>query len=150
MKSQLITFIKKLWSMELIKYLFFGVLTTMIYFVSRTALFLQLNQALISTLIANVIAILFAFFVNDRYVFQQAQKGRLKRLFQFFFARISTLILDGFLALFFVDYYPNLIGKFVDNDLRMVNLIETILSQIAILILNYLLSKFLIFKDKKN
>ncbi|MCU9533901.1 GtrA family protein [Streptococcus sp. CSL10205-OR2] len=150
MISQLVTFIKKLWATELIKYLFFGVLTTLVYFVSRTLLFLQINQALISAVIANIIAILFAFFVNDRYVFLQVQKGRLKRLIQFFFARISTLVLDGFLALLFVDNYPNLIGQFVKNDLKMVNLIETIFSQVAILVLNYLLSKFFIFKDKKN
>ncbi|MBJ8349589.1 GtrA family protein [Streptococcus zalophi] len=150
MISQLVTFIKKLWATELIKYLFFGVLTTLVYFVSRTLLFLQINQALISAVIANIVAILFAFFVNDRYVFLQVQKGRLKRLIQFFFARISTLVLDGFLALLFVDYYPNLIGQFVNNDLKMVNLIETILSQIAILVINYLLSKYLIFKNKKH
>lgn len=150
MISKLVTFIKKIWSTELIKYLFFGILTTLVYFVSRTLLFLQINQALISAVIANIIAILFAFFVNDRYVFLQEQKGRLKRLIQFFFARISTLVLDGFLALLFVDNYPNLIGQFVKNDLKMVNLIETIFSQVAILVLNYLLSKFLIFKDKKN
>nr|WP_246447900.1 GtrA family protein [Streptococcus pacificus] len=144
------TFIKKLWAMELIKYLFFGVLTTLVYFVSRTALFLQLNQALVSALIANIVAILFAFFVNDRFVFLQDKTGRLKRLIQFFFARVSTLVLDALLALVFVDRFPNLIGQFVNYDLKMVNLIETILSQIAILVINYLLSKYLIFKNKKH
>lgn len=46
---------------EVFKYLFFGVLATLIYMVSRTLIFQLTKQGTLSAVLANAIAIIFAF-----------------------------------------------------------------------------------------
>ena len=47
---------------EVFKYLFFGVLATLVYMVSRTLIFQLTKQGTLSAVLANAIAIIFAFF----------------------------------------------------------------------------------------
>lgn len=145
LKQKLFTFI----SSEVFKYLFFGVLATVVYIISRTLLFSISASASLSAICANIIAVIFAFFTNDRFVFNQKAQGWSKRFIKFFIARISTLILDLLLAIIFVEQFPNIIGQFVEHNLSLVNQIETVISQILIIIFNYILSKFVIFTQKK-
>ena len=56
---------KKLLSSEVFKYLFFGVLATLVYMGTRLVIFALTQSATTSAVIANVIAIMFAFFTND-------------------------------------------------------------------------------------
>ncbi|HEN4375271.1 TPA: GtrA family protein, partial [Streptococcus agalactiae] len=42
------------------------------------------------------------------------------------------------------------IGQFVQHNLNKINTIESLVSQILIILLNYILSKFVIFKDKNS
>ena len=46
---------------EVFKYLFFGVLATLVYMVSRTLIFQFTQQGTLSAVLANAIAIIFAF-----------------------------------------------------------------------------------------
>lgn len=140
--------LKKLMFSEVFKYLFFGVVTTVFYMVLRWTIFGLTQQALTSTLIANTLSIIFAFFTNDRFVFNQKPQGWPKRLAKFFTARLSTLVLDAGLSFIFVDSFPGLIGQFVNNNLRTVDLIVSIVSQFLIMATNYVISKFFVFKDK--
>lgn len=133
---------------ELISYLFFGVLATLVYIIVRTILFFISKQATVSAILANTITILFAFWTNDRFVFKQEKKGWEKRLVSFFVARLLTLIIDLLLAFLFVQHFPNIIGQFVNHNMTIVNLIESIISQIVIIVLNYIISKLFIFKSK--
>ncbi|HEM3540252.1 TPA: GtrA family protein, partial [Streptococcus suis] len=48
-----------------------------------------------------------------------------------------------------VQAYPQLIGQFVNHDLTLVNAISTLFSQVLVIVLNYVLSKLFVFKDKK-
>lgn len=140
---------KKLITSEVFKYLFFGVLTTLVYMGTRLVIFSLTSSATFSAVIANIVAILFAFFTNDYFVFNQVRKGWFERLVKFTIARLSTLILDLALAFFLVTKFPYIIGQFVNDNLSMVNAIETLFSQVLIIVLNYVLSKLLVFKDKK-
>lgn len=140
---------RKIISSEVFKYLFFGVLATLVYMIIRLIIFTLTQSAIGSAVIANVIAILFAFWTNDYFVFNQVRKGWLMRLIKFFIARLSTLALDLILAYLFVTKFPHLIGQFVHDNISVVNLIETVISQILIIVLNYVFSKLLIFKNKK-
>ncbi|MGT2736143.1 GtrA family protein [Streptococcus orisratti] len=140
------TFIKT----EVFRYLFFGVLTTAVYIVSRDLLFTLTREATISALLANAVAITFAFFTNDYFVFAQERDGWGKRFIKFFLARLSTLALDIILVFLFVEQFPEIIGQFVHHDLTWINRIETYFSQILIMITNYLISKLLVFKDQKR
>ncbi|HEM5984695.1 TPA: GtrA family protein [Streptococcus suis] len=134
---------------EVILYLIAGVAATLVYMVTRMGLFLVIPSILLVTLLANAVAILFAFWTNDRFVFKQARAGWGQRLIKFATARISTLVLDMFLAYLLVQAYPQWIGQFVNNDISLVNAIATLFSQVLVIVLNYFLSKLFIFKDKK-
>ncbi|EHJ52840.1 GtrA-like membrane protein [Streptococcus macacae NCTC 11558] len=135
---------------EASKYIFFGALATLVYFVIRTPLFYFTKEATFSAVIAHIIAIIFAFFTNDYFVFNQKRQGWLKRFIQFFIARLSTLVLDLALAFLLVDQFPHIIGQFVGDSHNLVNFIETIISQFLIMATNYIISKFFIFKNKKE
>ena len=130
---------------ETIKYLFFGVLATIVYFITRTITYLIFDSAIFSSVIASIISILFAFFTNDIFVFNQSSQKRIKRLIKFFIARLFTLLLDMFFAWFLVDKYPNILGVLVKHNIQIVNILESFISQFFIIVLNYIISKFLIF-----
>ena len=96
---------KKLITSEVFKYLFFGVLTTLVYMGTRLLIFSLTSSA--------------------------------------------TFILDLALAFFLVTKFPHIIGQFVNDNISMINAIETLFSQVLIIVFNYVLSKLLVFKDKK-
>lgn len=139
--------IKKLLQHDAIKYLIAGVITTVFYLVVRMGLLALTQQPLVSTLLANGLAILVAFALNDVWVFSQARLGWQKRMLKFYTARLSSLGLDFLLTLVFVQTFPQIIGQFVNHDLQSVDAIVALVSQILIMITNYFLSKFLIFKN---
>ena len=140
---------KKLISNEVFKYLFFGVLTTLVYMVTRVAFFSLTQSATFSAVVANLVAIIFAFVTNDYFVFNQVRTGWFRRLVKFFMARLATLVLDLALAYLLVTKYPQIIGQFVNDNIAMVNMVETIFSQVLIIVLNYVLSKLLVFRDNQ-
>ena len=131
---------------ELLLYLFFGIATTLVSILSRLVIYQLTNRELLATGLANSIGILFAFITNDRLVFKQARQNWSNRLMKFTLARLSTFLLDLFLAFLFVTQFPNIIGQFVNNNINRVNRIETIIAQFLIIILNYIFSKVFIFK----
>ena len=131
---------------EIGKYLFFGILATIVYFVTRTVTFEIFSSAILSSILASSISILFAFFTNDLFVFTQQTNGRLKRLIKFYMARLFTLFLDMLLAGLLVDKYPSVLGVFVHNNMEAINLLESFRSQTSIIILNYIINKFFIFE----
>lgn len=131
---------------ELLLYLFFGIATTLVSILSRLVIYQLTNRELLATGLANSIGILFAFITNDRLVFKQARQNWSNRLMKFTLARLSTFLLDLFLAFLFVTQFPNIIGQFVNNNINRVNSIETVISQFLIIILNYIFSKVFIFK----
>ena len=131
---------------ELLLYLFFGIATTLVSILSRLVIYQLTNRELLATGLANSIGILFAFITNDRLVFKQARENWSIRLVKFTIARLSTFLLDLFLTFLFVTQFPNIIGKFVNNNINRVNSIETVIAQFLIIILNYIFSKVFIFK----
>ena len=117
---------------------------------TRLLIFALTGQTFFATITANVTAVLFAFITNDTIVFKQQRKGWQKRLFKFALARSGTLLLDIVLAKLLVDTYPNIIGQFVNNNRNLINSIESLFSQVLIIVLNYVFSKVFIFENKKN
>ena len=124
---------------EVFKYLFFGVLATLVYMVIRTLIFQLTKQGTLSAVLANAIAIIFAFFTNDIFVFNQETAGMATRF----------VVLDLALAYFLVDTYPEIIGQFVGHSQAWVNGIESLFAQVLIIVLNYIISKFFVFTDEK-
>ena len=131
------------------KYLFFGILATLVYMVSRTLIFQLTKQGTLSAVLANAIAIIFAFFTNDIFVFNQETAGMATRFVKFVGARLLTLVFDLSLAFFLVDTYPESMGKVVGHSQAWVNGIDSLFAQVLIIVLNYIISKFFVFTDEK-
>jgi len=134
--------IKKLYvkNKEIINYLIFGVLTTVIsllVYYTLTNTILNPNNDLelqISNIISWIISVLFAYITNKLYVFETKEKNILKEIIKFFSSRILTLILDILLMYILVS-----ILKFNDQIIKL-------LVTIIVIVLNYILSKIFIFK----
>ncbi|MEY8461784.1 GtrA family protein [Streptococcus merionis] len=141
---------KKILKNEVFSYLFFGVLTTLVYFVTRFLIFYLTQESLFAALVANITAILFAFVTNDRFVFNQPRQGWMKRLVKFVIARLSTLGIDLLLTFLLTKAFPEIIGQFVNHDPKQIDLVVSLISQVFFIILNYILSKLLVFKDKQS
>ena len=142
MKNHIQSFFKN----ELLSYLFFGIATTLISILSRLVIYQLTHKELLATALANIIGILFAFITNDTIVFKQARQNWPRRLVKFSLARLSTFLLDLLFTFLFVTQFPHIIGQFVNESLDKINAIETVLAQISIIILNYILSKLYVFK----
>ncbi len=133
-------FIKK--NKEIIMYLIIGGLTTLVSLGSYYLLTLKLlnpNKAIELT-IANVLswicAVTFAYFTNRIFVFESKNKEVLKEAIKFYLSRISTLLLE-ILCMFLLV-----------NLLNINDRISKIIVQILIIIGNYVISKFYVFKSK--
>ena len=137
--------IQKFFNNEILAYLFFGLATTLVSILSRLVIYQLSHQELLATTLANIIGILFAFITNDRLVFKQDRENWSIRLVKFSLARLSTFLLDLLLTFLFVTQFPHIIGQFVNENLDKVNAIETIIAQLLIIILNYILSKVYVF-----
>ena len=126
--------IYKTYKMPLL-YIFFGGLTTLVNII---VYFLCYDIAkltnVLSTIIAWLLSVIFAFITNKIYVFESHSKSVLYELSTFFACRLGTGILDLGIMFFTVDI------------LHWNALLMKILSNILVIILNYVLSKVIIFK----
>ena len=125
---------------QIINYIIFGALTTLI---SLFVYFVLVNTILnpddaIKLQIANVISwiagVLFAYITNRRYVFKSMEKNKTKEATKFFISRITTLLID--MLIMFIG-----VTLFGVNDK-----IIKVISQIIVVISNYIFSKLLVFK----
>ena len=141
--------IKKFFDNEILSYLFFGVATTIVSVASRMICYELTSNEILATVIGDVLGILFAFATNDTIVFKQKRKGWPAWLVKFFTARLATMGLNLLLTFIFVTSFPQIIGQFVNHNIKMVNTIETLIAQVLIIVLNYVFSKLFVF-EKKN
>lgn len=125
---------------ELLSYVFWGVATTVVNYVTYFLLTERLQvYYLTSNIIAWVVSVLFAYFVNKLFVFQSttwAWRVALRELWQMTASRLFTLGLETAILWIFVDmlYYDDTIIKLAAN--------------VVVAVTNYVLSKFIIFKKK--
>ena len=123
---------------EIINYLIFGILTTLIslivyYMLSLTILNPNVSVELqIANLFSWIAGVLFAYFTNRAFVFNSKNENKFKEFITFTGARVSTLLLD--MIILFVTILKG-------ND-KIVKLV----SQILVIVGNYLLSKLIVFK----
>jgi len=127
---------------EKILYLVFGVATTLVNWIVYTILLFFLSLA-VSNAIAWVTSVIFAFFVNKKYVFESVTtsvKATLKEGFLFLNARIFSGIIDvfGLPLLVYLGLNQSVFG--IEGAMA-----KAVLS-IIVIIANYFFSKFIIFK----
>lgn len=127
---------------EAINYIIFGVLTTVVslavYYIS---VFTFLNpenaiQLQIANILSWIAGVAFAYFTNRKYVFESTEKNKLKEAGKFVLARVATLIMDMIIMWLGV------------TVLQLNDKIIKLISQIVIIVSNYIFSKLFVFKKK--
>ena len=121
---------------ELILYVVFGAFT---FFVNLISYFFFANILNINYLVSNAIAwflsVLFAYITNRTWVFESKSPKILKEMSLFFGGRIFSGAVDMLLMYTFIDLL-------VFNDS-----ISKIVVQIIVIVLNYIFSKLIVFKE---
>ncbi len=132
--------INKLWNFafhtEKGLYLVFGVLTTLVSLSVRLPVLWTTDKEVLSTILGNIAGIIFAYFTNRTYVFNSKAEGTAKKkeAVMFFISRGITIGLD-------------LLVMFVLVDCLVWNkTLSSILSTGIVIVLNYILSKIVVFK----
>lgn len=127
---------------ELIKYIFFGVLTTFVnYIVYFQAISLIKINYLLANIIAWIVSVIFAYITNKYYVFEN--KGitfyiLMKEIFLFFAARIISVVIETSILFIGIEI------------INIKSYIIKIIASIFVVIINYFLSKYFIFSKKKD
>ena len=127
---------------EIWNYLVVGGLTTLVSFVAYiivTRTFLDVEspvQLQIANIIKWIAGVLFAYFTNRKYVFKSTNENKLKEFVSFTSSRVVTLFLD-----------MAIMGIMV-SVLGIYDLIATVVSMVLVIVGNYILSKFFVFKKK--
>lgn len=125
---------------EILSYLIFGGLTFLVS-VTSYAIFdtvLSMNE-LIANVLSWILAVSFAYVTNKKWVFDAPTHNAqelLKQVSSFFGGRVATLLVEEFILLIFVTLL-----KFPSIPVKVV-------AQIIVIVLNYIISKWFIFKNK--
>lgn len=133
---------------EIINYLIIGVLTTVVNLAVKYALlFTVLNasdatQLQIAVVISWVVACIFAYITNRKIVFKSKSTKIIKEFTAFVSARLFTLVLEMLIMFIFVTLLK------LNSNLWVV--IWSIVAQVVVIVVNYVLSKLVIFKKEKN
>ena len=128
---------------EIINYLVFGGCTTVVNFVSY---YIPSNilgiDKIISNIIAWVVSVLFAYITNKLFVFEsktESLKESLKEMTSFVVSRLFTGALCD-------------VGMFaiMVNVLKINDVISKLTTQVTVVILNYVISKLVIFRKEQK
>lgn len=131
---------------EIIRYLFIGVLSTVVNLVVKfLLLFLVLDatneiELQVAVIISWIVAVIFAYITNRKIVFKSKNSNLLKEAKNFFLARVGTLLLEMVLMWLFI----NLLG--LSSDLWV--FVITCFVQFLVIVANYIFSKLFVFKKE--
>jgi putative flippase GtrA len=120
---------------EIVLYIIFGCITTIVNILSYNLFYYSLRFSnILSTILSWVISVIVAYFTNKNMVFGVKEKGDLSKIVNFFALRGATGVLD-------------LIIMYVGVDLLLFSgFCVKIFSNVVVIVLNYIFSKFYIFK----
>lgn len=131
---------------EVINYLIFGVLTTVVSLATKYLLLFTILDAengvqlQIAVIISWIVACTFAYITNRIWVFESKSKDVVKEAIKFYVSRLATLGLEMLIMFIFVTA--------LGLNTRMWVIVWTIFAQVVIVIGNYVLSKLIVFKNK--
>ena len=160
--------IGKLLAYEMLSYLFFGVMTTVVNFIaffisdkilgnSSIAEFSVFNHLFkvtfedISTFIAWIVAVLFAYVTNKLWVFESKEKTPyviVRELLAFFGARIISFVI--FESIGFMIIRNVIINLSLFESENAPKWIAKIFISVAVVVFNYIMSKLVIFRKNKT
>ena len=123
---------------DAVPYIFFGVCTTLVNIAAYWICSHLLGMSVMpGTVAAWIIAVLFAYLTNRKWVFNSKAKGFaavIKEILLFFGCRLATGFVDWGIMFLFVD-------RLLFNDM----VVKTC-ANVVVIILNYIASKFIIFQ----
>lgn len=128
---------------EVMNYLIVGVLTTLLSLIVYYLLVLTIlnpNNTLelqIANILSWIISVLFAYITNRKFVFESRSTKIKKEFTSFIGSRILTLLCD--MAIMFLG-----VSVLHGNDKLM-----KLISQVVVIVSNYILSKLFVFKKEK-
>ncbi|WP_302187451.1 GtrA family protein [uncultured Lactobacillus sp.] len=127
---------------DVIPYVFWGVMTTLVNIASYWLCNSVFKWAIMpSTIIAQFLSIIFAYLTNRKWVFHsQAStfEEYVHEIVSFFAARIGTALLDMAIMFIFAE------------QMHLNSMIIKILANVVVVVVNYVASKFWIFKSKDD
>lgn len=128
---------------EIVNYLVVGVLTTIVSWAAYglCKLIMDVNNALmmqIAVVVRWIAGVVFGYFTNRRFVFKSKNPNMLQEAIGFAGSRVVTLFLDMFVMWL-------LPSVFHVNDW-----IATFVSAVLVTVMNYIFSKFIVFRKKKS
>lgn len=139
MYQKLVALIKRYWAP--LSYLFFGVLSTIVNYVVYLPCYHLLGlSASVSNAISWVCAVAFAFLTNKPFVFNShdwSKKTLIPELTKFISCRIASGVMETVILLVFVDILG---GN---------GTIWKLVTSVLVVIVNYIGSKLLVFRQKK-
>jgi putative flippase GtrA len=159
---------------EFIRYIIVGLATTAVYFVARfgfLAIFKGMNIP--AVVFAQVCAIVFAFITSKIWVFKNSDNSKsvIRQFVEFCAGRGIVFVLDILITYIFVDTYANffihllrfdtfnyhegfftwpIISGFLGDAHTLNTFLWAMVSQVLAIVINYLISKFVVFKAEKN
>lgn len=119
---------------EIFNYLVVGAFTTVISILTYNTFRFFLENYTLCTVLSWIIAVIFAYVTNRKYVFQSSEKNIFKEFVSFISSRI--------LSLFFELVSMYILVEFIKIDDRL----SKIFVQFIVIILNYVFSKLFVFK----
>ena len=126
---------------EVINYLVFGGLTTVVNIVSFYIMDIMGINTYVNNTIAWVLSVIFAYVTNKLFVFESKTSNRkelTKEIGSFFAARLFSYAVD-------------MIGMYLFVSILFINkMISKVVMNIIVIILNYIFSKLFIFNQYKN
>lgn len=132
---------------EVILYLIFGGLTTVINYIVYF-IFISLGVHYeVSNCIAWVAGVTFAYLTNRSIVFDSQANGAKKKIIEaveFVLARVFSLLAEMLLLFLFIDVIQ------LNPNKQWNELIAKLIGAVVVIILNYIASKFVIFAKKKD
>lgn len=120
---------------EIVNYIIVGILTTLVNYVVYYLLLKIHCNWIFANSIAWLMAVIFAFYTNKKYVFKSSGSAK-EEIISFFTLRLVTLIIENISLFLFIEIltYQQMLSK--------------IFVSIVTVILNYILCKFKIFKKE--
>lgn len=159
---------------QVVRYVLFGFLATVVYFVTRFSFRMLTSNVLIPVVLGQLAGLLFSFLCNKYFVFKHIRIGwvqSFRQFVDFFISRIVVFFFDLGMSHLFVDRYADFwmrtlrlqqinyqnrffsfpaLQKYMGSPALLNEFIFTVVTQLLAGIINYVISKRLIFNIKKQ
>ena len=133
---------------EIIVYVIFGALTTLVNWAVYTVMVEAFDiDVTVSNAVAWVAGVIFAFVTNKIWVFRSKSKKAstvLREFFSFVGARVVTGLMETFLPTLLINLGLN------QTVFGIKGSVAKLIVSVAVIILNYVFSKLIVFRKKKN